>query len=112
VSKKTVHRPKPHKRTLNDWCKERIGTVHTFQGKEEDCVIMVLGADSRSKIGAAQWAASKPNLLNVAITRARKRCFIIGDKGLWAKMKYFPTAIRQFNMTTPESLFEHLVPKD
>lgn len=103
---------KPHKRTLNDWCKERIGTVHTFQGKEEDCVIMVLGADSRSKIGAAQWAASKPNLLNVAITRARKRCFIIGDKGLWAKMKYFPTAIRQFNMTTPESLFEHLVPKD
>jgi hypothetical protein len=103
---------KPPKRTLNDWCKERIGTVHTFQGKEEDCVIMVLGADSRSKIGAAQWVASKPNLLNVAVTRAKKRCFIVGDKDLWAQMRYFPTALRQFNMATPESLFESLTPKN
>ncbi|EFL51676.1 conserved hypothetical protein [Solidesulfovibrio fructosivorans JJ]] len=93
---------KPAERTLNDWCKARIGTVHTFQGKEEDCVIMVLGADSDTKIGAAQWAASKPNLLNVAITRAKKRCFIVGDKKLWASMKYFPSAQREFKTITPE----------
>jgi len=103
---------KPPKRTLKDWCKERIGTVHTFQGKEEDCVIMILGADSHSKIGAAQWVASKPNLLNVAITRAKKRCFIVGDKNLWAQMRYFPTALRQFNLSTPESVLERLIQKD
>ena len=103
---------KPSKFNIKKWCMERVGTVHTFQGKEEDCVIMVLGADSRSKIGAAQWVASKPNLLNVAITRAKKRCFIVGDKDLWAKMRYFPTALRQFNMSTPESLFERIVSKE
>ncbi|WP_018124904.1 DEAD/DEAH box helicase [Desulfovibrio oxyclinae] len=103
---------KPSKRTVNDWCKDRIGTVHTFQGKEEDCVIMILGADSHSKIGAAQWVASKPNLLNVAITRAKKRCFIVGDKNLWAQMRYFPTALRHFNLSTPEGVLERLIQKD
>ncbi|WP_319241845.1 hypothetical protein [uncultured Propionivibrio sp.] len=30
------HGPQAPKTTeLRDWCKERIGTVHTFQGKEE-----------------------------------------------------------------------------
>ncbi len=99
----------PPNRTLHDWCKERIGTVHTFQGKEEDCVIMVLGADGDTKIGAAQWASSKPNLLNVAITRAKKRCFIVGDKELWAKMKYFPIAQREFKTTTPEIMLGALL---
>lgn len=99
----------PPNRTLHDWCKERIGTVHTFQGKEEDCVIMVLGADGDTKIGAAQWASSKPNLLNVAITRAKKRCFIVGDKKLWARMKYFPIAQREFKTTTPEIMLGALL---
>ena len=100
---------KPSQYSIKKWCLKRVGTVHTFQGKEEDCVIMVLGADSRSKIGAAKWAASKPNLLNVAITRAKKRCFIVGDKELWAKMQYFPTAQGEFKQATPENLFEGLI---
>jgi hypothetical protein len=99
----------PPKRVVNAWCKERIGTVHTFQGKEEDCVIMVLGADQHSKIGAAQWAASKPNLLNVAITRAKKRCFIVGDKELWAKMKYFSSALGAFSTAGEKDILNAVI---
>ncbi|MCA2411213.1 ATP-binding protein [Rhizobium leguminosarum bv. viciae 248] len=73
---------------LSRWLKERIGTVHTFQGKEEDIVFMVLGADADHS-GAASWAASKPNLLNVALTRAKRRFYIVGDRSLWEGLPYF-----------------------
>ncbi len=73
---------------LKKWLKDRIGTVHTFQGKERDTVFMVLGAD-RQHAGAAAWASSKPNLLNVALTRAQRRFHIVGDRGFWETMPYF-----------------------
>lgn len=76
---------------LHKWLQERIGTVHTFQGKEEDIVFMVLGADADHR-GAAGWAASKPNLLNVALTRAKRRFYIVGDRTLWQTLPYFREA--------------------
>lgn len=63
-----------------------IGTVHTFQGKENKIVYLVLGADSRSK-GAARWVVSEPNILNVAATRAKEEFYIIGDKALYEHLK-------------------------
>lgn len=76
---------------LSDWLRERVGTVHTFQGKEEDSVILVLGLSSQSP-GAAEWASSKPNLLNVALTRAKKRVYVVGSTGIWGSKKYFSEA--------------------
>ncbi|WP_435955417.1 DEAD/DEAH box helicase [Dryocola sp. BD626] len=73
------------------WLKERIGTVHTFQGKEEKNVIFVLGLCAESP-GAAGWASEKPNLLNVAVTRAQKRIYIIGSADIWGGCPYFETA--------------------
>jgi flavin-binding protein dodecin len=81
----------PKKSKLAEWCKARIGTVHTFQGKEESIVWMVLGCDERTQ-GAANWAADKPNLLNVALTRAKHRFFMIGDAGLWGGLRHFVSA--------------------
>ncbi len=65
-----------------------LGTVHTFQGKENEVVIFVLGCDPNNK-GGAVWAGSKPNLLNVAVTRAKKNLYVVGDSSVWKEIKYF-----------------------
>lgn len=66
--------------------KSNIGTVHTFQGKEASIVYLVLGA-SHEESGAARWAVSEPNLMNVAATRAKTEFYIIGDKNLYKSLK-------------------------
>lgn len=73
---------------MGEWLKSHIGTVHTFQGKQAEGVILCLGLDETTK-GAANWASKKPNLLNVAITRAKYRFIAIGDKEIWLKQSYF-----------------------
>ena len=59
-----------------------VGTVHTFQGKEAPIVFFVLGADRQSS-GAARWAVTEANILNVAVTRAKEEFYIIGDRKLY-----------------------------
>jgi len=83
---------------VKSWAAKSIGTVHTFQGKEEETVIFVLGADEDSK-GSAQWAANKPNMLNVAATRAKYRFHIIGNSRVWSNLKNFETAYRELKIT-------------
>lgn len=74
--------------SMGNWLKSHVGTVHTFQGKQADGVIMCLGLDEKTQ-GAANWASSKPNLLNVALTRAKYRFVAIGDKKIWLNQPYF-----------------------
>lgn len=69
-----------------DWVNKNVGTVHTFQGKESSIVLLVLGRN-QSDIIKAMPLVSKPNLLNVAATRAKDRLFLIGDYHVW-KEKY------------------------
>lgn len=80
-----------------------FGTVHTFQGKEADIVILVLGCDHK-KIGAADWAGERPNLLNVALTRARRRLFVIGDRNVWHGRGYFSTLVHEMDWIPEKSL--------
>lgn len=40
---------------------------------------MVLGADQQSA-GAARWAVSEPNMMNVAATRAKKNFILLEIK--------------------------------
>lgn len=75
--------------------RDAIGTVHTFQGKEADIVLFVLGCDA-DRGGAMSWAASSPNLLNVAVTRAKRHCYIVGDKALWARLPNFEIAVQEY----------------
>ncbi|HYR10027.1 MAG TPA: AAA domain-containing protein [Longimicrobium sp.] len=71
------------------WTRERIGTVHTVQGREAEAVIFVLGAPAPQQTGARSWAGGRPNLLNVALTRAKERLYVIGNRRLWREAGLF-----------------------
>lgn len=62
----------------------RADTVHAFQGQEADIVLLVLGS-APGKAGRLQrrWAADPANLVNVAVTRARRDLIVIGNRSEW-----------------------------
>lgn len=72
-----------------EWTNDHVGTVHTFQGKEADTVVFVLGAPLDSSSGARRWAGGAPNLLNVALTRAKRRLYVVGSHKDWKDSGYF-----------------------
>jgi hypothetical protein len=51
-------------------------------------VILVLGTHP-GRPWARNWAAETPNLLNVAVSRARRRLYVVGNREAWRTMKYF-----------------------
>ena len=65
------------------WQDSNVGTVHTFQGKEAELVIIAMGGRNYR---AKRWAVGRPNLLNVALTRARRAVVFIGDFRRWKEV--------------------------
>lgn len=85
--------------SLHQWVQQAFGTVHTFQGKQTTAVFFVLGAD-KATLSAIEWASRKPNLLNVAVTRAQGRFYILGDYELWRHKPYFSVAAKKLQRLT------------
>ncbi len=74
------------------WISSHVGTVHTFQGKEAEAVFFVLGASLKELNGARVWAGGTPNILNVAVTRAKQRLYIVGNHAVWSGIGVFQEA--------------------
>ncbi|MCB6365362.1 AAA domain-containing protein [Intestinibacillus massiliensis] len=83
--------PEGQAKDVRTWLDTSCGTVHTFQGKEADEVILVLGCDGGQGKLAADWVGQKPNILNVAVTRAKYRLAVIGDRSLWHNVRFADT---------------------
>ncbi|MGL5595602.1 MAG: DEAD/DEAH box helicase [Cetobacterium sp.] len=79
---------------VKKWINNSVGTVHTFQGKEAEIVYFVCGTDETTK-GAANWSCNKPNILNVAVTRAKKDFYIIGDISLFKDKQYYSVIFKE-----------------
>ena len=68
----------------SEWSRDHVGTIHTFQGHEADTVILLLGAPKASQHRARQWAASPPNIINVAVSPAKQNLYVVGSAASWA----------------------------
>jgi hypothetical protein len=77
-----------------------VGTVHTMQGKEADVVILVLGGNPGSP-GSRRFATQSANLLNVAVSRARRRLYVIGSRNTWGKERFFDVLAGHLPSETP-----------
>ncbi|MBP2293237.1 DEAD/DEAH box helicase [Azospirillum rugosum] len=80
------------KKPQEHWAKMHIGTVHTFQGKEAEAVLLVLGASADTSRGSRNWAGGTPNILNVAATRAKKVIYVVGCHAAWVNTGVFAVA--------------------
>lgn len=81
------------------------GTVHRFQGKEADIVFLILGsAPGRGGSGSRAWASQKPNLLNVALTRAKSLIYVIGNKAEWQMCENFKVLAETLHTASLEQL--------
>ncbi|MBQ9457199.1 MAG: hypothetical protein IJU64_01665 [Bacilli bacterium] len=58
----------------------KAGTVHTLQGSEKDVIIMSAGLSVRTGKKTMDWIKNNHELINVAVTRAKKKLVFVGDK--------------------------------
>lgn len=96
------------------WMNTHIGTVHTFQGKEADEVIFLLGCDSsKGAAGAIKWVNA--NIVNVAATRAKYRLYVIGDERAWRHSEVVSRAkiiIDTFAISQIKRTLEQKIPQE
>lgn len=65
------------RRNLPDLDKKSIGTIHTFQGSEKKVIILSTKV-CRPQDNVA-WINRRPNLLNVAVSRAKELFILVGN---------------------------------
>lgn len=65
------------KRSFPEIKNDAVGTVHTFQGAEKQ--VIVFSAKVCQPRTGLEWLNSRPNILNVAVSRAKELFMLVGD---------------------------------
>ncbi len=88
-----------------------VGTAHQFQGDERDIMVFSPVVARGIPQNSAKWVESPPNLINVAVTRAREALFIIADleycsrqDGILKHMARYCRTIQSLRETSPAEL--------
>lgn len=86
------------KSMLDDSLKDvTVSTVYGFQGDEKDVMIYSLVVTDNSPISKIKWINSNPNIVNVAVTRARQTLYIVGNAD------YIKSVSSETKSVSPES---------
>jgi hypothetical protein len=56
-----------------------VGTAHTFQGGERDTILFATVLSTGIRPGTVGWLESQRNLVNVAVSRAKRQLVVFGD---------------------------------
>lgn len=70
-----------------EFCGKNLGTIHTFQGKQSDIVIFLLGGNP-NKYGAINWVSGTVNMINVIVSRAKAVLKVVGNSNVWGASGY------------------------
>lgn len=80
-----------------EFARHQVGTVHAMHGNSAEVVVLILGT-SPAAGGSRRWAAATPNVLNAAVSRARRRVYVIGNYRLWSSQRYFDALAAQWTV--------------
>jgi len=88
-----------------------VDTAYGFQGDEQDVIIFSPTVSKGITSHAALWVENPPNLVNVAITRAREAFYFVGDidfcltqRGILRRLALYCRQIQLLRQTSPAEL--------
>jgi len=88
-----------------------VGTAHQFQGDERDIMVFSPVVARGIPENTAKWVESPPNLINVAVTRAREALFVVADlefcsrqDGILKQLARYCRTIKTLRETSPAEL--------
>lgn len=88
-----------------------VDTAYGFQGDERDVILFSPVVAKGITASAGRWVESPPNLINVAITRAREALFVVADfdyclqqDGILRKLALYCQDVQLLRETSPAEL--------